>query len=91
MMRKGEQFAGLTVAIVTPFKAGRVDETALKNMVDWQISQGTNGICPVGTTGECPTLSTEEHERVIAIVCEHAAGRIKVMAGTGSNSTSEAI
>ena len=60
-------------------------------MVDWQISEGTNGICPVGTTGECPTLSTAEHERVISIVCQHAAGRIKVMAGTGSNSTSEAI
>jgi 4-hydroxy-tetrahydrodipicolinate synthase len=91
MTRKGEQFAGLTVAIVTPFKNGKVDEVALKQMVDWQVSQGTNGICPVGTTGECPTLSTEEHERVIAIACEHAAGRIKVMAGTGSNSTSEAI
>jgi 4-hydroxy-tetrahydrodipicolinate synthase len=91
MTRKGEQFAGLTVAIVTPFKNGKVDEAALKRMVDWQISQGTDGLCPVGTTGECPTLSTEEHERVIAIVCQHAAGRIKVMAGTGSNSTSEAI
>ncbi|HEY0982079.1 MULTISPECIES: 4-hydroxy-tetrahydrodipicolinate synthase [unclassified Schlesneria] len=91
MIRKGEQFAGLTVAIVTPFKNGQVDEVALKKMVDWQISQGTNGLCPVGTTGESPTLSTKEHERVIAIVCEHAAGRIKVMAGTGSNSTAEAI
>jgi 4-hydroxy-tetrahydrodipicolinate synthase len=91
MTRKGEQFAGLTVAIVTPFKNGKVDEAALKQMVDWQIAQGTNGLCPVGTTGECPTLSTAEHERVIAIVCEYAAGRIKVMAGTGSNSTAEAI
>ena len=91
MIRKGEQFAGLTVAIITPFKNGKVDEVALKKMVDWQISEGTNGICPVGTTGECPTLSTAEHERVISIVCQHAAGRIKVMAGTGSNSTSEAI
>ncbi len=91
MTRKGEQFAGLTVAIVTPFKNGKVDESALKQMVDWQIAQGTNGLCPVGTTGECPTLSTAEHERVVAIVCEHAAGRIKVMAGTGSNSTAEAI
>ncbi len=91
MTRKGEQFAGLTVAIVTPFKNGKVDEVALKQMVDWQIAQGTNGLCPVGTTGESPTLSTEEHERVIAIVCQHAAGRIKVMAGTGSNSTDEAI
>jgi 4-hydroxy-tetrahydrodipicolinate synthase len=91
MTRKGEQFGGLTVAIVTPFRNGKVDETALKKMVDWQISQGTDGLCPVGTTGESPTLSTEEHERVIAIVCQHAAGRIKVMAGTGSNCTDEAI
>ena len=91
MTRKGEQFAGLTVAIVTPFKDGKLDEVALKRMVDWQIAQGTNCLCPVGTTGESPTLSTEEHERVIAIVCQHAAGRIKVMAGTGSNSTDEAI
>lgn len=91
MARKGEKFAGLTVAIVTPFKDGKVDEAALKKMVDWQVSQGTDGLCPVGTTGECPTLSTEEHERVIGIVCQHAAGRIKVMAGTGSNSTTEAI
>lgn len=91
MTRKGEQFAGLTVAIVTPFQNGKVDEAALKKMVDWHIAQGTNGLCPVGTTGESPTLSTEEHERVIAIVCQHAAGRIKVMAGTGSNSTDEAI
>lgn len=91
MTRKGEQFAGLTVAIITPFKNGKVDEVALKKMVDWQIDQGTDCLCPVGTTGECPTLSTEEHERVMAIVCQHAAGRIKVMAGTGSNSTTEAI
>lgn len=91
MARKGEKFAGLTVAIVTPFKDGKVDEAALKKMVDWQVSQGTDGLCPVGTTGESPTLSTEEHKRVIGIVCQHAAGRIKVMAGTGSNSTHEAI
>ncbi len=91
MSRKGEQFAGLTVAIVTPFKNEQVDEAALRKMVDWQIEQGTNCLCPVGTTGESPTLTHVEHERVIAVVCEHAAGRIKVMAGTGSNSTSEAI
>ena len=91
MARKGEQFAGLTVAIVTPFRDGKVDEVALRKAVDWQVAQGTDGLCPVGTTGECPTLSTAEHERVIAIVCEQAAGRIKVMAGTGSNSTTEAI
>ncbi len=91
MARKGEQFAGLTVAIITPFRDGKVDEVALRKAVDWQVAQGTDGLCPVGTTGECPTLSTAEHERVIAIVCEQAAGRIKVMAGTGSNSTTEAI
>ena len=89
--RKGEQFAGLTVAIVTPFKDGQVDEVALKRLVDFHIETGTNGLCPVGTTGESPTLTHEEHNRVIGIVCQHAAGRIKVMAGTGSNSTAEAI
>ncbi len=91
MARKGEQFRGLTVAIVTPFVNGKVDEAGLKKLVDFQISQGTDGLCPVGTTGESPTLSTEEHEQVIRVVCEHARGRIKVMAGTGSNSTHEAI
>jgi 4-hydroxy-tetrahydrodipicolinate synthase len=91
MPRKGEQFAGLTVAIVTPFKNDQIDEAALKKLVDFHVEAGTNGLCPVGTTGESPTLGHEEHERVIALVCEHAAGRIKVMAGTGSNSTREAI
>lgn len=91
MARKGEQFAGLTVAIITPFKNGRVDEAALKKIVDFHIDAGTNGLCPVGTTGESPTLTHDEHNRVISIVCEHAAGRVKVMAGTGSNSTIEAI
>lgn len=91
MARKGEQFAGLTVALITPFKDGQVDENALRKLVDWHVEQGTHCICPCGTTGESPTLSHEEHERVIAIVAEHTAGRIKVMAGTGSNSTAEAI
>ena len=91
MPRKGEAFAGLTVANITPFKDGKVDEAALKQQVEWHIEQGTNCLCPVGTTGECPTLSHDEHRRVIDIVCQQAAGRIKVMAGTGSNSTSEAI
>ncbi|HUG20643.1 MAG TPA: 4-hydroxy-tetrahydrodipicolinate synthase [Planctomycetaceae bacterium] len=88
---KGEMFAGLTVAIVTPFKDGAVDETGLRSMVDWHIEQGTHCLAPVGTTGESPTLSHDEHDRVIDIVCEQAAGKIKVMAGTGSNSTAEAI
>lgn len=91
MTRKGEQFAGLTVALVTPFKNGEIDEPALRKLVDYQVAAGTNCISPVGTTGESPTLSHDEHERVIAIVCEQVAGRVKVMAGTGSNSTTEAI
>lgn len=91
MTTKGEQFAGLTVALITPFKGGEVDYGALKSLVDWHVSQGTDCLAPVGTTGEAPTLSHDEHEKVIAAVCEHARGRIKVMAGTGSNSTREAI
>lgn len=91
MSRKGEQFAGLTVALVTPFKGEEIDEAALRNLVDFHVQAGTDCVSPVGTTGESPTLSHEEHERVIKIVCEQAAGRIKVMAGTGSNSTREAI
>ena len=91
MPRKGDLFAGLTVALVTPFKDGAVDEDALKKLVDYHVEQGTDCLSPCGTTGESPTLSHTEHDRVIDIVCEHAAGRIKVMAGTGSNSTAEAI
>ncbi|TWU13258.1 4-hydroxy-tetrahydrodipicolinate synthase [Symmachiella macrocystis] len=91
MTTKGEQFAGLTVALVTPFRDGAVDEAALRKLVDFQIEQGADCVSPVGTTGESPTLSHEEHEQVISTVCDQAAGRIKVMAGTGSNSTAEAI
>ncbi|MCA9081433.1 MAG: 4-hydroxy-tetrahydrodipicolinate synthase, partial [Planctomycetaceae bacterium] len=91
MARKGEMFAGLTVALITPFKNGEVDEAALRKLVDYQVEAGTQTVSPCGTTGESPTLSHEEHERVISIVCEQAAGRIRVMAGTGSNSTQEAI
>jgi len=91
MTTKGEQFAGLTVALVTPFKNGAVDEPALRKLVDWQVEQGTDCVSPCGTPGESPTLSHEEHELVVSVVCEQAAGRIKVMAGTGSNSTSEAV
>jgi 4-hydroxy-tetrahydrodipicolinate synthase len=91
MSTKGEQFAGLTVALVTPFKNGAVDYDALTRLVDWHVEQGTDGLAPVGTTGESPTLDHEEHERVIAAVVERARGRIKVMPGTGSNSTKEAL
>jgi 4-hydroxy-tetrahydrodipicolinate synthase len=90
-MTRGEQFAGLSVAIVTPFRNGDVDYDELNKLVDWHVSQGTDCLVPVGTTGESPTLDHEEHERVIAAVCERARGRIKVMPGTGSNSTKEAI
>ncbi|MBI1914111.1 MAG: 4-hydroxy-tetrahydrodipicolinate synthase [Planctomycetes bacterium] len=91
MKTKGEKFAGVTVALVTPFRNGEVDFDDLGRLVDWHVEQGTDCLAPVGTTGESPTLDHEEHERVIAAVCERAAGRIKVMAGTGSNSTREAI
>ena len=91
MAGKGEQFAGLTVALVTPFNDGAVDEEALRSLVDFHVDAGTNCVSPVGTTGESPTLSHDEHRQVISIVCEQAAGRIKVIAGTGSNSTREAI
>jgi 4-hydroxy-tetrahydrodipicolinate synthase len=88
---KGEQFAGVTVALVTPFRGGEIDLAALRQLVDWHVEQGTDCLSPVGTTGESPTLDHAEHERVIAAVVEQAAGRIKVVPGTGSNSTREAI
>ncbi len=88
---RGEQFAGVHVAIVTPFRNGDIDWDDLGKLVDWHIEQGTDGLVPCGTTGESPTLDHEEHERVVAFVCERARGRLKVMAGTGSNSTREAI
>ncbi len=88
---KGERFAGVTVALVTPFRDGDIDFAALRRLVDWHVEQGTDGLSPVGTTGESPTLDHDEHERVIAAVVEQAAGRIKVVPGTGSNSTREAI
>ncbi len=88
---RGELFAGVTVAIVTPFKNGAVDWDDLGKLVDWHCEQGTNALAPCGTTGESPTLDHDENERVVAFVCERAAGRLKIMAGTGSNSTAEAI
>lgn len=91
MATKGEEYAGLSVAITTPFRDGAVDYQALRTQVEFQIEAGTTCLCPVGTTGECPTLSHDEHERVIASVVEFSAGRIKVMPGTGSNSTAEAL
>src|SRR5689334_24333042 len=91
MASKGCMFAGCTVALVTPFRDHEVDFEALGRSVDWHVAQGTPVLSPVGTTGESPTLTHEEHERIIAAVVERAAGRAKVLAGTGSNSTSEAV
>jgi 4-hydroxy-tetrahydrodipicolinate synthase len=88
---RGGQFAGLTVALVTPFREGEVDYEAFGRAIDWQIARGTPALSPVGTTGESPTLSHDEHERVIEFVVERVAGRARVMAGTGSNATSEAV
>lgn len=90
-MRKGSSFAGLSVALVTPFKDGAIDREALRRQVEFQVESGTICLCPVGTTGESPTLSHDEHEQVISEVVQAAAGRVKVMAGTGSNSTAEAL
>lgn len=84
-------FKGSYVAIITPFKNGRVDDAAFKALVEWHIAEGTNGIVPCGTTGESPTLSHPEHERVTEMCIEVAKGRVPVIAGTGSNSTDEAV
>jgi 4-hydroxy-tetrahydrodipicolinate synthase len=84
-------FRGSIVAIATPFKNGQVDEAKLKELVEFQIKNGTSGIVPCGTTGESPTLSTAEHERVIEVVIKATKKRVPVIAGTGSNSTEEAV
>ncbi len=89
--RKGADYAGLSVAIITPLRDNVLDVARLREQVEFQIAAGTTCIVPVGTTGESPTLSHEEHERVISEVVQIAAGRVKVMAGTGSNSTAEAL
>ena len=91
MSRKGSDFAGLSVALVTPFKNGKLDMDRFKEQIEFQIAGGTDCLVPCGTTGESPTLSHPEHERVISETIQVAAGRAKVMAGTGSNSTDEAI
>jgi 4-hydroxy-tetrahydrodipicolinate synthase len=82
---------GSFVALVTPFKNGKVDERALLDLVDWHVKSGTRGLVPCGTTGESPTLSHEEHRAVVSQVIEKSAGRVPVVAGTGSNSTDEAV
>ena len=85
-------FKGSLVALITPMRAdGSVDEKAYADFVDWQIKEGTHGLIPVGTTGESPTLSHDEHKRVVEIAIEVSAGRVPIIAGAGSNSTAEAI
>ena len=84
-------FQGSFVALVTPFRNGKLDEAKVRELVELHASHGTDGIVPCGTTGESPTLSHDEHKRVVEIVIEAARGRLKVVAGTGSNSTAEAI
>jgi 4-hydroxy-tetrahydrodipicolinate synthase len=84
-------FRGSFTALVTPFRNGSVDEDAFRALVDWQIAEGTKGLVPVGTTGESPTLSHEEHKQVVEWCIDQAKGRVPVIAGAGSNSTAEAI
>jgi len=91
MPTRAEKFAGLSVAIVTPFRDGAIDTKRLCEQIDFQAKAGVTCICPVGTTGESPTLTHDEHERVIVESIQAAAGRVLVMPGTGSNSTAEAI
>ncbi len=85
------QFRGSFTALVTPFKNGSLDEQAFRGLVDWQIAEGSNGLVPVGTTGESPTLNHKEHEDVVEWCVDQAKGRVPVIAGAGSNSTKEAI
>ena len=86
-----QTFQGSFVAMVTPFRNGKVDEAKLRDLVELHVTHGTDGLIPCGTTGESPTLNHDEHHRVVEIVIEAARGRIRVIAGTGSNSTAEAI
>jgi len=86
-----QTFQGSFVAMVTPFRNGKVDEAKLRELVEFHITHGTDGLIPCGTTGESPSLSHDEHRRVVELVIEAARGRIRVVAGTGSNSTAEAI
>jgi 4-hydroxy-tetrahydrodipicolinate synthase len=91
IMTARTQFRGSFTALITPFKNGSLDEKAFRDLVDWQIAEGTNGLVPVGTTGESPTLSHDEHMQVVEWCVEQALGRVPVIAGAGSNSTKEAI
>ena len=84
-------FKGSMPALVTPFKDGQVDVAALKSLVEWHIAEGSNGLVPMGTTGESPTLTHDEHDMVVEVVVKAAAGRVPVIAGAGSNNTAESV
>jgi len=84
-------FRGSNSALITPMKNGGIDEKAFRNLVNWQIAEGSHGLVPVGTTGESPTLTPEEHKHVVEVCIQEARGRVPVLAGTGSNATAEAI
>jgi 4-hydroxy-tetrahydrodipicolinate synthase len=90
-MEKRAKFHGSMPALVTPFKDGKIDEQSFRALIDWQIASGSHGLVPVGTTGESPTLSHEEHRRAVDICIDEARGRAPVIAGAGSNNTHEAI
>ena len=90
-MEKRAKFHGSLTALVTPFKDGEIDEQAYRALIDWQITSGSHGLVPVGTTGESPTLTHEEHRRAVDICIDEARGRVPVIAGAGSNNTAEAI
>ena len=84
-------FKGIYTALITPFSEGKIDEKAFQDFVEWQIGEGVHGLVPCGTTGESPTLTHDEHNRLVDLCVEVAAGRVPVLAGTGSNSTHEAV
>jgi 4-hydroxy-tetrahydrodipicolinate synthase len=90
-MKGSAMITGSLPALVTPFANGKVDVDALKKLVDWHIDQGSHGLVPVGTTGESPTLTHEEHDMVVEVVVAQAAGRVPVIAGAGSNNTAETV
>ncbi len=91
MTRSKTKLRGSFTALVTPFKGGALDEKAFRALVDWQVAEGTEGLVPVGTTGESPTLSHDEHRKVVEWCIDEAKGRVPVIAGAGSNSTEEAV
>lgn len=90
-IRMSPRFKGSMTALVTPFRNGHLDEQAFRELIDWQIESGTHGLVPVGTTGESPTLTHDEHKRAVDICVAEARGRVPVIAGSGSNNTAEAV